>query len=203
MKTKQLLTWLVAAAALSALIVGCKQDSTAVQALQELTATQVNQAEKQNQELTSLAEQLGNCQANIAKIKEEPAVIKMEDAGVEVPTLAGEPTVESLDAYKAELEKTLAAQETQLVDLRSKVESCTQDLSAAEEAKADAEKAAVDEAAAKAEAEAKAAEDTAKAAKEKARRKAAAEREKANAKPKAAQQAEEQGKATQGPRSRY
>jgi peptidoglycan hydrolase CwlO-like protein len=192
-KTKQLLTWLVAAAALSALIVGCKQDSTAVQALQELTATQVNQAKKQNQELTSLAEQLGNCQASIAKIKDEPEVIKMEDAGVELPTLAGEPTVESLDAYKAELEKTLAAQESQLVDLRSKVESCTQDLSAAEEAKADAEKAAVDEAA----------EDAAKAAKEKARRKAAAEREKANAKPKAVKQAEEQGKATQGPRSRY
>ena len=38
---------------------------------------------------------------------------------------------ERLRENAKQLEKTLAAQESQLVDLRSKVESCTQDLSAA------------------------------------------------------------------------
>ncbi len=195
---KQSILALVAALLVVTGMLGCQKDNAAVKALQELTSGQADMVRQQNEELSNLVGQIETCQADLAKVKGEAAVIKSKDMSFDVPSLEGEVSVESLDALKTALADTLEKQKAQLGELKGAAEKCMSDLTAATAA---AEKAAADaEAAAAAEAEAAAA--AAKAA-DAANKKKAAAAKKAAEKPKAVKQAEEQGKPTTGVRSRY
>jgi len=213
-KSKQLILAVLAGLVVVTGMLGCKKDDTAVKALQELTNQQLDAAKAANKELTKLAEAIETCQADVAKTKGEPAVIKTKDVAVETPELVGEATVESLEALKAALAETTKKQATAMSELKAAQEACAADLTAAAEA---ADAAAADAAAeaeagaaaaaADAEAAAKAAEATAKkkAAAARAKKKAAEARAKAEAPPKskAVEKAQEEGKPTKGMGSRY
>lgn len=172
-------------------LAGCKSESTAVNALEELTTQLSDQVAEQNKELSSLTETLGNCMKDLAKAKDEAVVIESSDAAVDVPSLEGEATVASLEALKQALNETAEKQEGLLTELKAKNEQCAKDVQAAQEA-------AEAEAAAAAEAEAAAAAEAEAAAK-----KAAANKRKATKKPTAVKEAEKTGAPTKGTRSRY
>jgi len=192
-KSKQSILALVVALSVTTGMLGCQKDDTAVKALQELTAQQSENVKQQNEELTSLVEQIETCQADLAKAKGEAAVIKSKDVSFEVPTLAGEASVESLEALKTAIAETIEKQEAQLAELKASHDACMSDLTAATEA-AEAEAAEAEAAAAaEVEAAAKAAEDA----------KAAAARRAKKKKPTAVKEAEAAGEPTKGVRSRY
>ena len=183
-------------------LTGCKDDSSAVKALEELTTQLSDQVGEQNTELSSLSEQLQTCMKDLANAKDEAVVIESSNVTAEAPSLEGEVSVASLEALKQALNQTIEKQKGALADLKAKNEQCAKDLQAVQDA-AEAEAATAAEAEALAAAEAEAA---AKAAEEEAaKKKAAAARRKAKApeKSEAAKQAEEQGKPTTGVRSRY
>lgn len=201
LKSKQMILTLVVVLSVVTGMLGCQKDDTAVKALQELTDTQAEKVKEQNEALANLAEQIENCQADVAKTKGEAAVIKSKDVKVEIPSLVGEASVESLEALKAAIAEATEKQQAQLTELEAAQDACAGDLTAATEA-AEAAAAAEAEAAAAAETEAaaKAAEEEAAAAKKK---KAAAARRAKQKKPTAVQEAEEAGEPTKGVRSRY
>jgi colicin import membrane protein len=201
-KGKQAFLHTAIALSLLAGLTGCKDDSSAVKALEELTTQLSDQVGEQNTELSSLSEQLQTCMKDLANAKDEAVVIESSNVTAEAPSLEGEVSVASLGALKEALNDTLAKQKSALAELTAKNEQCAKDLQAVQD-DAEAEAAAVAEAEALAAAEAEAA---AKAAEEEAaKKKAAAARRKAKApeKSEAAKQAEEQGKPTTGVRSRY
>ena len=189
-KSKQWIVAVLAALVVVSGMLGCTKDDTAVKALQELTNQQLEAAKASNEELTNIAGEIEDCQAEVAKAKGEPAVIKSKDVTVETPELVGEATVESLEALKAAIAETAKKQATALSELTAAKEACDADLAEAEAA-AEAAQAEAD-AAAEAEAAAKAAA---------AKKKAAAAR-RAKRKPKAVREAEAQGKPSTGARSR-
>jgi len=201
-KSKQWTVAVMAALVVVTGILGCEKDDTAVKALQELTNQQLEAAKESNEALTKIAGEIEDCQAEVAKTKGEPAVIKTKDVTVETPELVGEATVESLEALKTAIAETTKKQATALSNLTADLEACDADLTeakeAAEAALAEADAAAEAEAAAAAEADA-----AAKAAAAKKKAAAARAKRKAAAKPKAVKQAEEQGKPTKGVRSIY
>ncbi len=166
MKFKQAFLSCAIALAVTAGLIGCKDD-TAVKALQDLTSELSDQVESGNATLTDLAEQLQSCMKDLAETKGEAVVITGEDATVETPSLEGEVNLASLEALKKALSETLDKQKVALTELKTKVETCTKDLAAA---KTEAEEAAA--AAAEAEAEAAAAAE-AEAAKKAAAKKRA------------------------------
>jgi chromosome segregation ATPase len=121
-------------------LVGCKKDdSAAVNALQELTTELSNKVAEQNGELSTLAETLRTCKQSKAKIKEKKGEIKHKDPTVDVPSLEGEASVESLGAWKQALSDTLEKQETALAELKAKAERCANKLDALEGGSADGE----------------------------------------------------------------
>jgi len=199
-KSKQVIVALAASFLVVTGVLGCQKGDTAVKALQELTDQQSENLKEQNQALTNLAEQIENCQADVAKTKGEAVVIRSQDVTVETPKLVGEASVESLEALKAAIAEAAAKQDATMAKLEAAQEICAADLAEAQEAveaaAADAEEAA---AAAAAEADAAATAEQEAAAKKKA---AAARRAKSK-KPAAVKEAEAEGKATQGVRSRY
>ncbi len=201
-KSKQWIVAVMAALVVVAGMLGCTKDDTAVKALQELTNQQLDAAKASNEELTKIAGEIEDCQAEVAKTKGEAAVIKSKDVTVEMPELVGETTVESLEALKTAIAETTKKQATTLSNLTAAQEACAADLAEAKEAVeaalAEADAAADAETAAAAEAEAAAAAAKEAAAKKKA---AAARRAKAR-KPKAVRDAEAEGKPTTGVRSR-
>jgi len=194
-KPKQWIVAVLAALVVVSGMLGCtKKDDTAVKALQELTTQQLEAAKASNEALTKIAGEIEDCQAEVAKTKGEPAVIKTKDVAVAMPELVGEATVESLEALKAAIAETTKKQATALSELTAAKEACDADLAeakeAAEAAAAEADAAAEAEAAAAAEAEAAAKEAAAK-------RKAAAARRKAK-KPAMVKEQEEKGVPTKG-----
>lgn len=199
LKSKQMILTLVVVLSVVTGMLGCQKDDTAVKALQELTDTQAEKVKEQNEELANLAEQIENCQADVAKTKGEAAVIKSKDVKVEIPSLVGEASVESLEALKAAIAEATEKQQAQLIELKAAQDACAGDLAAATEAAAAAAEAEA-AAAAETEAAAKAAEEEAAAA---AKKKAAAARRAKQKKPTAVQEAEEAGEPTKGVRSRY
>ncbi len=166
MKFKQAFLSCAIALAVTAGLIGCKDD-TAVKALQDLTSELSDQVESGNATLTDLAEQLQSCMKDLAETKGEAVVITGEDATVETPSLEGEVNLASLEALKKALSETLDKQKVALTELKTKVETCAKDLATA---KTEAEEAAA--AAAEAEAEAAAAAE-AEAAKKAAAKKRA------------------------------
>lgn len=185
MKRKQAFLHCAIMLSLLAGLTGCKDDSAAVSALQELTGQLSDQVSELNQELTATTETLQTCMKDVAETKGKAVVISTSDATEEAPTLDGEANVTSLEALKGKLNETLEKQKAALSDLKAKAEQCAKDLEAAqEEAKAAAEA----EAAAKADA-------AAAAAKKDAARK--------TRKPTAVREAEKTGAPTKGTRSRY
>ncbi len=200
MKFKQAFLPCAIALAVTAGLIGC-QDNTAVKALQDLTTELSDQVAEGNTELSSLADQLQTCMKDLAETKGEAVVITSTEVAMEVPTLEGEVNLDGLEELKKSLSETIDEQKVALTELKTKVESCTTDLTAAKTA---AEEAAAAEAEAAAAAEAEAAAAAAEAeATAAAKKKAAARKRKANEKPKAVKQAEEQGKPTKGVRSIY
>jgi len=191
-KGKQAFLHCAIALTLLAALAGCKGDSTAVNALEELTTQLSDQVAEQNMELSSLTEGLQTCMKDLATAKGEAVVIESSDATVEVPSLEGEATVASLEALKQALNETVEKQKGLLTELKAKSEQCTKDVQAAQEA-ADAEATAAAEAEAAAAAEAEAA----------AKKAAANKRKTAPKKPTAVKEAEKTGAPTKGTRSRY
>lgn len=123
-------------------LVGCTDDSAAVNALQELTTQLSDQVAEQNKELSGLAETLHTCREAKAEAKGRDAEIQKLDETVEVPSLEGEATVASLGALKDALNETIAKQEAALTKLKNKTERCVSKLETIE-AKAAGGKAAV------------------------------------------------------------
>jgi hypothetical protein len=198
-KSKQWIVAVMAALVVVAGMLGCTKDDTAVKALQELTNQQLDAAKASNEKLTKIAGEIEDCQAEVAKAKGEPAVIKSKDVAIETPELVGEVTIESLEALKSAIAETTKKQATALSNLEAAQEACAADLAAAKEAA----EAALAEADAAAEAEATAAAEAEAAAKDAAAKKKAAAARRARAKkPKAVREAEAEGKPTTGVRSR-
>jgi hypothetical protein len=193
-KSKQWIVAVMAALVVVTGILGCTKDDTAVKALQELTNQQLEAAKASNEELTKIAGEIEDCQAEVAKTKGEPAVIKSKDVTVEMPELVGEATVESLEALKAAVAETMKKQATTLSNLTAAQEACAADLTAAKEAA----EAALAEADAAAEAEAAAAAE----AEEAAKKKAAARKAKVK-KPAMVKEQEEKGVPTKGADSAF
>ncbi|MGB5367823.1 MAG: hypothetical protein WBN14_16300 [Polyangiales bacterium] len=193
MKSKQWTVAVMAALVVVTGILGCEKDDTAVKALQELTNQQLEAAKESNEALTKIAGEIEDCQAEVAKTKGEPAVIKTKDVTVETPELVGEATVESLEALKTAIAETTKKQATALSELTAAQEACAADLAEAKEGV----EAALAEADAAAEAEAAAAEAAAAAAKKKA---ATKRKPKKSA---AAKEREAEGRPTTGVGSRY
>jgi chromosome segregation ATPase len=173
-KRKQVLVASAIAVAFAAGLSGCKDDSAAIKALEELTGQLSQQIADLNKEIAAVAASLQTCLTDVAKTKGEAAVVTSAESGVEVPALQGEPSLESLEALKKSLTETLESQKSKLADLKSKAEQCAKDLEAA-----------------RAEADAKA-----KAA-------AAAAAKKAEEKPAVVKQREAEGRPTTGTGSRY
>ena len=197
-KSKQWIVAVLAALVVLSGMLGCtKKDDTAVKALQELTNQQLEAVKASNEELTKIAGEIEDCQAEVAKTKGEPAVIKSKDVAVATPELVGEATVESLEALKTAIAETTKKQATALSELEAALEACDADLTEAKEAA----EAALAEADAAADAEAAAAAEA--AAEEAAAKKKAAAARRAKKKPTAVKEAEAQGKPTTGVRSRY
>jgi colicin import membrane protein len=195
-KSKQWIVAVLAALVVVSGMLGCtKKDDTAVKALQELTNQQLEAVKASNEELTKIAGEIEDCQAEVAKTKGEPAVIKTKDVTVETPELVGEASVESLEALKAAIAETTKKQATALSELTAAKEACDADLAEAEEA--------AEAALAEADAAAAAAADAKAAAQEAAAKKKAAAARRAKRKPKAVKEAEAQGKPSTGVRSRY
>lgn len=187
MKRKQVVLATVVAVAGAAGLAGCKDDSAAIQALQELTTQLSQQVAEQNDALTSMTEKVQGCMKDLATTKGEAVVITSKDAGVDVPSLEGEASVASLEALKTALNETVEKQKNALAELEASSKQCMADLEAARAAQEAAAKA-------KAEAEAEAA----------AKQQAADSKGKAaDKKPTAVKKAEEQGTPTKGVRSRY
>ena len=191
MKLKQAYLPCAMALALVAGLMGCKDDSAAVSALQELTTELSMEVKDQNETLTSLTAEIQTCMKDLAETKGEAVVITSKSVEVDVPSLEGEATVESLGALKAALKETVAEQKTAIDELSETKAQCDKDLEAA---RAEAEAAGAAEAEAAAAAEAEAAKQAA------AKKKRDAQRAK---KPTAVRKAEEEGKPTTGVRSRY
>lgn len=190
-KLKQAYLPCAMALALVAGLMGCKDDSAAVSALQELTTELSTEAAEQNEKLTSLTAEIQTCMKDLAETKGEAVVITSKSAEVDIPSLEGEATTESLGALKTALKETVDKQKAALGELEEQMGQCSKDLEAA---RAEAEAAAAAEAEAAAAAEAEAAKKAA------AQKKRAAQRAK---KPTAVRKAEEEGKPTTGVRSRY
>ncbi|MBT8452357.1 MAG: hypothetical protein KJO40_10355, partial [Deltaproteobacteria bacterium] len=150
MKSKQWIVAVLAALVVVSGMLGCTKDDTAVKALQELTNQQLEAAKASNEALTEIAGEIEDCQAEVAKAKGEPAVIKSKDVTVETPELVGEATIESLEALKAAIAETAKKQATALSELTAAKEACDADLAeaeaAAEAAQAEADAAAEAEA---------------------------------------------------------
>jgi chromosome segregation ATPase len=197
-KGKQAFLHYAIALTLLAGLAGCKDDSTAVNALEELTTQLSDQVAEQNKELSSLTEGLQTCMKDLATAKGEAVVIESSDATVEVPSLEGEATAASLEALKQALNETVEKQKGLLTELKAKNEQCTKDVQAAQEAAdAEATAAAEAEAAAAAEAEAEA------AAKKAAAKKRAASKKKTVERSEAGQQRESEGRPATGVGSRH
>lgn len=186
MKRKQVFVAAAIVFALTAALVGCKDDTAAVEALQELNGQLAERIGEQNAELASTAAELQQCMKDLANTKGEAVIISSVETEVQVPVLEGEANLASLEALKKSLNETLDAQKATLEELKTKREQCAKDLEAAQaEAKAAAEaEAAAEAAAAKAKAKEAAAQKTKK-------------------KPTAVREAEEKGEPTKGVRSRY
>jgi len=181
-KRKQVVLAMVVAVAAAGLA-GCKDDSAAIQALQELTTQLSQQVAEQNDVLTSMTEKVQGCMKDLATTKGEAVVITSKDAAVDVPSLEGEASVASLEALKQALSETAEKQKSALTELEATSKQCMMDLEAAR---------AEQQAAAKAKADA--------AAKKQA---ADSKRKAADKKPTAVKKAEEEGTPTKGVRSRY
>lgn len=194
-KFKQAFLPVAIALVVSAGLSGCKDDA-AVKALQDLTAELSDQVAGGNEELTSLADQLQTCMKDLAETKGEAVVITSTDVTVEVPTLEGEANVAGLEALKKALNETIDEQKVAMTELKTKVDGCTTDLTAA---KAEAEEAAAAEAEAAAAAEAEAAA----AAEAEAAKKKAAARKKKPQKSAIEKELEAEGRPTTGVGSRY
>jgi chromosome segregation ATPase len=194
-KGKQAFVYCAIVLSSSAWLIGCKDDSAAVSALEELTGQLSDQVSELNGELTSVSEQLQTCLKDLAETKGEAVVISTTDPTEEAPTLEGEASLDSLEALKTKLNDTVARQKGALSDLKTKVEGCQKDLAAAKE---EAEAAAAEaEAAAAAEAEAEA------AAAEAARKKAATRKKRPTKESTMVKQREAEGRPTTGTGSRY
>ena len=113
-----------------ATVLGCKNDDAAIRVLQDMTAGMADQVDEHNDQLVELEEELMTCQANVAQAKKLVSVITARDVTHDVPTHVGEPSLESLETYKAALDKTLAKQETALERLRDKEKACSEELAA-------------------------------------------------------------------------
>jgi len=113
-------------------LVGCTDDSAAVNALEELTTQLSDQAAERNKELGSLAETLHNCKEAKADTKGRDVEIEKLDETVEVPSLEGKATVASLGALKDALNETIAKQDAALTKLKNKTERCASKLEAIE-----------------------------------------------------------------------
>jgi len=196
-KSKQWIVAVLAALVVVSGMLGCtKKDDTAVKALQELTNQQLEAAKASNEALTKIAGEIEDCQADVAKTKGEPAVIKSKDVTVEMPELVGEVTVESLEALKAAIAETAKKQATAMSELTAAKEACDADLAEAKEA--------AEAATAEADAAAAAAAEAETAAKEAAaKKKAAAARRAKKKKPAIVKQREAEGRPTTGTGSRY
>jgi colicin import membrane protein len=153
-KRKQVWVALAIATALAAGLSGCKDDSAAIKALQDLNGQLSQQIVDLNEEAATAAASLQTCLADVAKTKGEAVVVTSVESEVEVPVLEGEPSLESLEALKKSLTETLESQKATLAELKSKAEQCAKDLEAARaEAEAAAKAKAAAAAAAKKEAE--------------------------------------------------
>ena len=173
-------TWLLVAiaVAIAASVIGCKKnDDAAIKALEELTAQLSAQVEEQNTAIEKLAADVEGCMKDLAEAKGGAVVMTTIDSEVAVPSLEGEVSVESLEALKSALNEASDAQKAAMKDLEAKKAQCAEDLEAAQAAAA---------------AEAEAAEKA-----------AARKRRQQKKKPTAVRKAEEEGKPTQGVRSRY
>ncbi len=80
MKRKQVVLAMVVAVAGAAGLAGCKDDSAAIQALQELTTQLSQQVAEQNDALTSMTEKVQGCMKDLATTKGEAVVITSKDA---------------------------------------------------------------------------------------------------------------------------
>ena len=120
-------------------LVGCTDDSAAVNALQELTTQLSDQAAEQNEKISALAETLSTCRKAKAETKGRDAVHEPSDATVDVPSLEGEATTASLGALKQALNETIEQQNAALADLEAKTERCAAKLETIEEAAAEGE----------------------------------------------------------------
>jgi prefoldin subunit 5 len=120
---------LVASLALAALT-ACSNDEAAIRVLQQVTVDLVDDVEERNEELAKLEEQLLTCQANVAQAQRRAVVIRATDVTHDVPALVGEPTIQSLEAHKAALDKTLTKQEAALEGLRDETRVCGEELAA-------------------------------------------------------------------------
>jgi peptidoglycan hydrolase CwlO-like protein len=169
-------------------LMGCKDDSAAVSALEELTTELSMEVKDQNETLTNLSAEIQTCMKDLAETKGEAVVITSKSVEVDVPSLEGEATVESLGALKAALKETVTEQKTAIDELAETKAQCDKDLEAA---RAEAEAAAA--------AEAEAAAAAAKAA---PKRKAAAKK-KAVEESEAGQQREAEGRPATGLGSRH
>jgi prefoldin subunit 5 len=115
-------------------LVGCTDDSAAVNALQELTTQLSEQAAAQNEEISALTETLSTCRKAKAEAKGRDAVHEPSDATLAVPALEGEATTASLGALKQALNETIEMQNAALADLEAKSERCATKLEGIEAA---------------------------------------------------------------------
>lgn len=120
---------LVVSCALAAAL-GCSNDDAAIRVLQQVTAGLVDEVKAQNVELVELEAELTTCQADVAQAKRMAAVIRTKDVAHDVPAPVGEPSIQSLEAYKAALDRTLARQQGEQEHLRDEHQRCREELAA-------------------------------------------------------------------------
>ena len=86
-KLKQAYLPCAMALALVAGLMGCKDDSAAVSALQELTTELSMEVEDQNKTLTNLTAEIETCMKSLAETKGEAVVITSKSVEADVPSL--------------------------------------------------------------------------------------------------------------------
>ena len=123
-----------------ALTGGCEDDDQAVAALEELASEQRAIVDAQNQKIDEAVAALEACISEIATLEDDTMILNTKDHDFEAPVLAGEPTVQALEALRTAIAETIELQKIELAKIEAAAKKCEGQRAEAAEAAREARK---------------------------------------------------------------
>ena len=124
---------------LACVIAGCDNDKEAVAALQELASEQTAIVEKQNDAIDAAVKSLEDCVGNITAVEDDSMILDTKGHDFKAPVLAGEPTIQALEALRTSIAETIELQKIELAKIETATKKCNDQLADAKEGKAEAD----------------------------------------------------------------